>query len=374
MLSLEEYLRIHRKNVLLDIKDVPMELYRNTRALYYDVPASDTVYRVFAYISMPKKVPPKGGFPAVILLHGGRGMAYYEVTNLWAERGFVAIMPDLNGKCAESAAVRNKVNPLGGPSGYGTNIRGEHPWAFFSVLSAMRAVDVLTSFPNVNPEKICSCGLSWGGFLNLLFASQEKRLKAVSIIYSSAYTDESIWGRWQLSTLSQQEYLFYVNKIEPKNYLSQITVPVFLTAGTDDYAFSMGNRYRTAEALNVPVIYSLRRHFLHANIYGFEEPESTYFCSEVLKGHTLAPIIAERNGLAVYVYETNKNSVLSLVYTCRDIFALPPYSSYDNPEVQAWKEIPMKSGTAILPENCTAYFVCERQKNGLSWSSKIYLM
>lgn len=365
MLTLTEYLAENRKESVPQIEDVfPGEIYRGTRALYYDVPANDKTYRVFAYLTLPQGAPPRGGFPAVVILHGGNGMAYYEVTKMWADRGFVAIAPDLNGKCAVSTAERGAVNPDGGPEGYGTNVHGEHPWAYFSVLSAMRAADVLASLPEVNAEKICSCGLSWGGFLNLLFAAKERRLKAASIIYSSAFTDESAWGKDCIDPLLEQERRGYAEKIDPKNYLSEITAPVFFTAGADDHAFSMENRRRTAAALRVPVCFSLRRSFFHANIYGFEEPESEIFCQSVLNGGLPCTLAAVREGDAVRACGGAGGS-LSLVYTCGDAAALPP---------AAWEEIPMPQGEAVLPAGCKAYFIAERRGGGTQWSSPMYLV
>ncbi len=364
MLTLTEYLARHRRESAPKTEDVfPGEIYRSTRALYYDVPANDRTYRVFAYLTLPQGKPPRGGFPAVVILHGGNGMAYYEVTKMWADRGFAAIAPDLNGKCAPSTSVRNAVNPDGGPEGYGTNVRGEHPWAFFGVLSAMRAVDVLAALPEVNAQKICSCGLSWGGFLNLLFAAEERRLKAVSIIYSTAFTDESSWGQNSIAPLSEQEKRDYAQKIEPKNYLSKISAPVFFTAGADDHAFSMENRRRTAAALHVPVCFSLRKNFPHANIYGFEEPESEIFCQSVLNGGMPCTLSAVREGDTVRA-AGGAEGVLSLVYTCGDASAIP------SPE---WEELPMPQGKANLPAGCTAYFIAERRRGGTQWSSPLYL-
>lgn len=365
MLTLTEYLARHRTESAPKTEDVfPGEIYRSTRALYYDVPANDKTYRVFAYLTLPQRKPPRGGFPAVVILHGGNGMAYYEVTKMWADRGFAAIAPDLNGKCAVSTAERNVVNPDGGPEGYGTNVRGEHPWAFFGVLSAMRAVDVLAALPEVNAQKICSCGLSWGGYLNLLFAAKERRLKAASIIYSSAFTDESSWGKNNTESFSEQEKRGYAEKTEPKNYLPEITAPVFFTAGADDHAFSMENRRRTAAALRAPACFSLRRSFPHANIYGFEEPESAVFCKEVLAGRLPCTLSAAREGLALRAVGAKAGSALSLVFTRGDAAALPP------PE---WEELPMPQGTAALPAGCTAYFIAERRRGGTQWSSPLYL-
>lgn len=364
MQTLTEYLTENRVHSAPVIEYVPTgEIYRGVRALYYDLPAKDAAYRIFSYLALPQSPPPQGGYPAVVLLHGGNGMAYYEVARMWAKRGFAAIAPDLNGFCAQSTARRDVPNPNGGPHGYGTNVRGPHPWAYFSVLSAMRAADVLCSLPEVNADKLCSCGLSWGGWLNLLFAAKERRLKAVSIIYSSAYAWQSGWGAVQTASLSPEERLRF-EQADPQSCLAEITAPVFFTAGADDQAFSMENRRRTAAALRVPAFYSLRKSFPHANIYGFEEPESALFCSSVLSGRLPSRLQAVCRDGEISVRGARRGDARSLVCTSADPSLLPP------PD---WDEFPLNGKSVRLPAGCRAYFIAALSKDGTKWSSPLYL-
>ena len=86
------------------------ELYTNTRAIYYSFFVGDKEYKVFAFVSTPIMTKPKNGYPAVLILHGGNGMAYAEVTKMWADKGFVAIAHDLNGKCGKNLGERFRRN------------------------------------------------------------------------------------------------------------------------------------------------------------------------------------------------------------------------------------------------------------------------
>ena len=80
MFTLTEYLARHRTESAPKTEDVfPGEIYRSTRALYYDVPANDKTYRVFAYLTLPQRKPPRGGFPA----SGNVPHAVGRLSRLW---------------------------------------------------------------------------------------------------------------------------------------------------------------------------------------------------------------------------------------------------------------------------------------------------
>ena len=341
------------------------EMYIGTRAIYYDVPTATKEKRVFAFISYPKTPKPKNGYPAVLLIHGGNGAAFYEMSRLWADRGFITIAPDFNGKFAHSINERQNVNELGGNEGYGSvnDLNDQNTWAYFSVLSAMRAIDVLTSLEEVDSENVFSCGLSWGGFLQLLLSSVEKRIKAASIIYSSAFISNSEWGKKILSCLSEEEKLIWDQNIDPKNYLKNISCPVFFTAGADDHAFKMENRRITAEEIVSPVYFGLRKSFPHANFYGFEQEETACFFKKLINEEKIPQpkVIVDNDTIKINSFELN--SELNLCYTEDDV---------ENTERQQWESKPVLNGEILsLPVGCTAFFVTEKTLDGKEWSSKM---
>jgi cephalosporin-C deacetylase-like acetyl esterase len=159
--------------------------YENLNAIYYSVGQC----KVFAYIGIPKTEKPKNGYPAIILVHGGDGCAYYEWVKKWTDKGYVAIAPDFDANYATDPSNRRVANSLGGPKGYGSfkQLESEHPWTFFSVLSILNALDLLNAKQSVDKDKISICGLSWGGVLSLFALAVDHRFKSAIIIYSSAY-------------------------------------------------------------------------------------------------------------------------------------------------------------------------------------------
>ena len=351
MKTLTEYISENRKGISsVTIEDKWWgEMYSGMRAVFYDVPTVSAQKKVFAFIGYPKTEKPANGYPAVLLIHGGNGGAFYEMARLWADRGFVTICPDFNGKYAYSINDRQRVNPDGGNAGYGAieDLHDENNWAYFSVLSAMRAIDVLLSLDCVDKDNIFSCGLSWGGFLQLMLSAVDDRIKASSVIYSSAYVSESEWGKKRLENLSE----------------SDIKRPVFFTAGADNIAFKMEGRRKTAEGIKAPVYFGLRKNFPHGNFIGFEQPESVEFFKRIADGkYVPKPSVTFKDGkLTVKAFD--EKSELKLYYTKDDVVTT---------ETQDWLEIKIADGETVKIKNdVTAFFVSEKLTDGTQWSSNI---
>ncbi|MGI6714425.1 MAG: alpha/beta hydrolase family protein [Bacilli bacterium] len=367
MKSLTDYIALNRKlqNPSVEYLNDFGELKTNTRALYYSVETTKKTYRVFAFISLPKTKKPRSGYPAVIVLHGGNGAAYYEFTEKWAERGFVAIALDLSNKCATSILARNLINATNCPTDYGSteDLFTADPWQYFYTLAAMNAVDVLLGTNKVNPKKIYACGLSWGGFLNLSFVSVDQRISGASIIYSSAFIYETEWGNdpVRLGKFSKKQQEEYIGNIDPSNYLMNIKIPVLFTAGMDDLAFNCVQRKRTSSLISGPVYFAYRQNFKHGNFYGFEQEETYAFFHYLAKGKKIPqPQVAYKNQVSIRPFY--QDSQLELVY------APKPVSSTKKTPFRKIKIVDRHGLT--LPKNCGAYFVVEKY-DSLSWSSDL---
>lgn len=364
MLKLDEYIKNNRVDSAVKLTDSWYgEMLKGTRPTFYDVPVNGGEKRVFCFISYPTTTKPKDGYPAVLLIHGGNGEAFYEMSRLWADRGFVTICPDFNGKYAKTVNERQVVNIDGGNEGYGSvlDLKEEHTWAYFSVLSAMRAIDVLFSLEDVDKNNVFSCGLSWGGVIQLLLSSVDHRLKASSVIYSSAYLLNSDWGKGVVSSLSDDDKVLWDNFIDPKNYLDKINTPLFFTAGADDIAFKMESRRLTAKDIISPVYFGLKKNFPHGNFYGFEQVETLNYFNEMIKGNKIPKPIVDIEGDKLSIKPFDKKSKLELCYT------------KDNVEIsdkQNWEILDvLNKRQTIIPRDVTALFVIEKQKNDYYWSS-----
>ena len=121
--------------------------------------------RVFAYLGFPEGPVPQGGFPAVVLVHGGGGTAFAKYVRIWNRRGYAAIAMDLYG--TRPIAGKKKPVPLEG----GSNA----DWQRRSVANAVLGHSLLRSMKNVNKEKIGLIGVSWGGIFASLISTVDDR-------------------------------------------------------------------------------------------------------------------------------------------------------------------------------------------------------
>ena len=64
---------------------------------YSGLPLNGKPTKVFAYLGYPEGPVPQGGFPAVVLVHGGGGTAFAKYVRIWNRRGYAAIAMDLYG-------------------------------------------------------------------------------------------------------------------------------------------------------------------------------------------------------------------------------------------------------------------------------------
>lgn len=124
-----------------------------------------------AYLLIPKNLT--GPAPAMLCLHGtsgsrgrtaGLGADYPRYTLELAERGYVTIAPDY------TLLGENQTDPQSVGYASGT-MKG--------IWSHIRAIDLLASLPEVDPQRLGCIGVSLGGHNSLFVAAFDPRLKVV---------------------------------------------------------------------------------------------------------------------------------------------------------------------------------------------------
>ena len=147
----------------------------------------------FALMGFPSTPAPKGGYPAVVLIHGGGGTAYPQYAKYWISKGYAVIAVDWYNQ-------RSIVNP--NPTE--TNVKripldgGKRQDHVSNVANIILAHTVLRSQKNVNPEKTAFVGLSWGSWYGAMVAAIDNRFKGGVEIYCGDVKDtkEFINGRF----------------------------------------------------------------------------------------------------------------------------------------------------------------------------------
>lgn len=322
--------------------------------------------KVFAYFGMPATETPEGGFPAVVLVHGAGGMAYYDWVQKWIERGYAAISIDIGGRMAVAPGqVQN--NPDGGPEPYNmardTSVEYTESWIYFSVCSIIHANNFMRSQENVDADNIGCIGLSWGSILSLIVSGVDKRFEAFTHIYGNGFIADEGWGQTDvgLATLPAEQLEVFNRYYDPKNYVPYATKPALFTAGTDDPAFSMLNRKRTSDLVKGKTFFSLKRNMEHYNEKGFDLGEVFAFMDHILKNEPLSArldgetIVAD--GFAYFDFKQDSASIyqIRMVYTQSDVMTVLDSRQWE------WnrRSVDLASGrnyAVELPSGTTAVF------------------
>lgn len=134
----------------------------------------------FAYYATPSEKPPQGGYPGVLLVHGGGGTAYPHHVENWAKQGFAVLavdwynqrplVADINGKTTDAI----KSVPLEG---------GKRNDIVANVANMVLAHSLLRSFPEVNADRTVFVGLSWGSWYGAMVSAVDPRFRGVVEIY-----------------------------------------------------------------------------------------------------------------------------------------------------------------------------------------------
>lgn len=136
----------------------------------------------FAYVGYPDTPVPHGGFPSVLLIHGGGGTAYPQYAKLWLKQGYAVMILDWYNQrplINQTKMSETKVEraPLEG---------GKRQLHMINVANIVMAHSLLRSLENINQEKIAFVGLSWGSWYGAIVAAVDPRFKGGIEIYCGA--------------------------------------------------------------------------------------------------------------------------------------------------------------------------------------------
>lgn len=209
--------------------------------------------QVYAYYGVPSGTMPAGGWPAVVLVHGGGGTANSTWVKEWVSHGYVAIAMDLEGHYP-AGGNGNRINtPHPGPSRVGAfndwQLEIEHQWYYNAVAQIIFAHTLIRSFPQVNADKTGIFGLSWGGLLTSTTMGVDNRFKFAIPIHGSGFLSEAdtYLGR----ALADLDKRTFVNThFDAAAFFDKIDYPVFWINGTNDNHFSMNINNKSVNALD----------------------------------------------------------------------------------------------------------------------------
>ena len=149
--------------------------------LFDGVPVDGKSAPVFAYLGMTEGPVQEGGFPGIVLIHGGGGTAFPAYTKLWVSYGYAVIALDwYNSRPVLAPDTKGDETTIPDRAPLEGGKRQDH---IANVGNMVLAHSLLRSLPEVNPEKTGFVGLSWGSWYGAIVASVDSRFRFALEIY-----------------------------------------------------------------------------------------------------------------------------------------------------------------------------------------------
>jgi len=283
---------------------------------------------VFACLGVPDstKFPkPEGGYPAVILVHGGGGAVFPGWVSWWNQKGYVALAFDTYSNQLTKLLTK-EVNPEGGvPERHGPlndNVNDKlNSWTYHVVASIILSNNLLRSHQDVNPNLVCLTGISWGGVATSFASGVDKRFACFAPVYGAGYLyEDSNWtnlgSQAFMNSLSGTDLEEWIKYFDPSSYLSYNVKPTLFVSGINDNCFSVENRKKSASLVKGKKFFAQHSVLGHGHVHN-KTPEIFEFFEHVLFGKQISLIdgITVSQGVATLNYSSKRFDTVKFVYT-----------------------------------------------------------
>jgi len=207
---------------------------------------------IYAILARPADAAGKK-LPGMLVCHGGGGQAFEEGATVWAKLGYVAIMPDLPGYGASDKMQSisrvtkmqfgaDQVIPLK-PTPYVCVL-------FDAVVSGLRAFNLLGAQPDVDPQKLCMTGISWGGYMvTMLSGLLDERVKATFNLYGSGFYQLDAIGSDALKKMDEADRTAWLKCFDAGTRLNRCRAAYLMYIGTNDIFFKPPSVMATFDAI-----------------------------------------------------------------------------------------------------------------------------
>ncbi len=282
---------------LASLRRVPRATWGSKKGLVQEVyyqgePFQGKPTRVFAYYGRPAEG--NRPFPAVLLVHGGGGVAFPAWAEHWAKRGYVALAMDLAGNGPDGHKGRLAD---GGPDQSDvTKFRNfedrdvREMWTYHAVADVLLGHSLLADRPEVDKDRIAVTGISWGGYLTCIIAGVDDRLKAAVPVYGCGFLHEnSYWKDPNFSKMSAAQRKRWVEYFDPSRYLGGARCPMLFVAGTNDFAYPLDSYQKSYGLVPGPVTLSIQINRPHGHYWHFREVDA-FIDNHLAGGKPLATV------------------------------------------------------------------------------------
>lgn len=163
------------------------------KALYMRSDYDGAESYAFGYLGIPEGATAENKKPAVLLIHGGAGSAYWHWVQKWVDRGYVALALDYEGHVAQKTATMDSPytelyvkSEYPAPSNQNFNDAAkpiEKTWMYYAVSTAVTGNSLLHSLPQADGNKTGVCGVSWGSVITAIITGYDDRFAFSVPIY-----------------------------------------------------------------------------------------------------------------------------------------------------------------------------------------------
>ena len=331
--------------------------------------------KVYAYYGVPQGIQPTGGWPAVVLVHGGGGTAFPQYVKFWNDQGYAAISMDLEGHLPEPGkkSIERYSYEWSGPSRQGMwkdiDKPLEEQYFYHTIPQVVLAHSLIRSFPEVNAEKTGVLGVSWGGIITCLVSGMDDRFKFAVPVYGCGFLvgSDGNFGK-ELGKLSNEQLNKFLKLWEPSLWLVNAKLPMLWLNGTNDRHFPMDAWQKSIRSARGHCLQRAEIEMPHGSKWAFMNKEIVSFANSILKNHKPLPNIGKvkRTGQIVKVKVTGTTPIAKaeLCYTL----------DTGNRTERLWATIPARlknrTVTVSLPIKTVAYFINVTNEQGLIISSE----
>ena len=203
---------------------------------------------IFALIATPKT---PGKHPGMLVLHGGGGSAAVDQAMAWAQRGYVAVAPDMPGIADPKKLIETKGK-------WSSQKYGEGRWVakpdasasilFDAVLAAMKSLYLLRAQPDVDPTRIGVVGISWGGYMTTMVCGLAgDQVRAGFALYGCGFFDQGKYGQEKkevfdpklpqnsLGRMPEEERERWLKQLDAGRRAPNMKAAYFLAAAVNDF-------------------------------------------------------------------------------------------------------------------------------------------
>jgi len=356
------------------VYDAPELNYKNVKAIYYkilDYKSKET--RAFAYIGYPEDASASNKKPAVVLVHGGGGVAYPQWVEEWVKRGYIAIAMDTEGNIPVNPGVNDvrKRQSFGGPSNPSySNIKSviEEQWMYQAVADVYIAHSLLANDEMVDPLKIGIVGISWGGLVTSIAISNADCFAFAVPIYGCGYLSGSHANFGKV-------YNTAVAKMwDASNWLRTTKTPVLWVDGDADPHFSADAISNSALNTKNSTL-SIKPGLLHGHGIGWSITETYAFADSIVKGSSPLIKITKQPTVENSTVEFTAHKDVS-VESCKLYYRTSPikYDSKNN-LIDGWEfkilDINENSIAFVIPPDTKAFYVVLNDNRGYTVSTSV---